>query len=131
LHRQPAKAEVVTIAIDLADARHQVMQVRLGALNTSSLRVQFLRPPFCQHWRWCPICQAGTMCSHSMRAARLAFCVDVAAGFQVHAVAGVFAAAIELGGLWGVELPGDFLASLNVRGAWAWAVKVKNSNTQR
>jgi hypothetical protein len=35
------------------------------------------------------------------------FAWDVAAGFQVNAVAGVFAASIELGGLWRVQLPGN------------------------
>ena len=30
--RQPAEAEVAAVAIDLADARHQVVQVGLGAL---------------------------------------------------------------------------------------------------
>ncbi|MNG13336.1 hypothetical protein D3C84_970090 [compost metagenome] len=33
----------------------------------------------------------------------------IAAGGQVHAIAGVFAATVELGGLRCVEFPGDFL----------------------
>ena len=37
------------------------------------------------------------------------FARDITAGFQVDAVAGVFATAVELGGLRRVELPGNLL----------------------
>ena len=36
------------------------------------------------------------------------FAWNVATGFQVYAIACVFASAIELSGLWCVELPGNF-----------------------
>ncbi|MNN85159.1 hypothetical protein D3C81_2024150 [compost metagenome] len=47
---QHAQSEVAAIAVDLADAPHQVVQVRLGAVEHRVVG-QFLRPPFCQHCR--------------------------------------------------------------------------------
>lgn len=37
------------------------------------------------------------------------FTRHITAGREIHPVTGVFAAAIKFGGLWGVQLPGNFL----------------------
>jgi len=59
------------------------------------------------------------------------FAWNIAASFQIHPVAGVLAAAIELGGLWGVELPGDFLGFAESSGRLGVSVDGKKQATHR
>ena len=121
LHWQPAKAEVVAIAIDLADAGYQVVQVGFRALEDSiGTRAVFasavlpalaLMPDLPSRDNMLPLDACGPV---------RVLTWDVAAGFQVYPVTRVFAAAIELSGLRGVEFPGDFLGF--TEGTWGLGV---------
>lgn len=96
--------------INLADARHEVVQVGFGAFEHVVMPRTVLTPAILPALALMPdLPGRHDMFPLDARGAVSVFAWDVAAGFQVHAVARVFAAAIELGGLRCVERPGDFL----------------------
>lgn len=96
--------------INLADARHQVVQVGFGALEHIVIARAVLAPTVLPALALVPdLPGRNNMLPLDARGAAGVLAGDITAGLQVHAVAGVFAAAIELGGLRRIELPGDFL----------------------
>lgn len=102
--------KTVLSRINLADARYQVMQVRLGTLEHVIVARAVLAPTILPALALMPDLPGwNNVLPFDARSAVGIFARDVATGFQVNAVAGVFAAAIKLGGLRGVQLPGDFL----------------------
>lgn len=102
--------KTVLSRINLADARHQVVQVGFGTLEHFIVARAVLAPPVLPALALMPDLPGwNNVLPFDARGAVGIFARDVATGFKVHAITGVFAAAIELGGLWGVELPGDFL----------------------
>lgn len=96
--------------INLADARHQVVQVGFGALEHVVVTRAVLAPAILPALTLMPdLPRWNDVLPFDACGAVGVFAWDVATALQIHTVAGVFATAIELGGLWGVELPGDFL----------------------
>lgn len=96
--------------INLPNAGHQVVQVGFGALESLVIARAVLAPAVLPTLALMPDLPGrnDVLPFDSCRTVGV-LTWDVAAGFQVHTVAGVLATAIELGGLWGVEFPGDFL----------------------
>lgn len=102
--------KTVLSRINLPDARHQVVQVGLCTLEhiiaARTVLASTVLPALAlmsdlPGWNdMLPFDACGTVGI---------FAWDVPAGFQIHPVAGVFTAAVKLCGLWGIELPGDFL----------------------
>lgn len=96
--------------INLADARYQVVQVGFGAFEHVIMARTVFAPAVLPAAALMPdLPGRHNVLPLDARRAVGVFARNVTTGFQVDTVAGVFAAAIELGGLWGVELPGDFL----------------------
>ncbi|MND86200.1 hypothetical protein D3C80_781530 [compost metagenome] len=105
---QPAKAEVAAIAIDFANAGHQVVQISLGllvnrvvagaVLATALLPALALMADLPGRNNMLPL-DAG--CAFGI------FTWHITAGCKVHPVTGVLAATVKLGGLGRVEFPGD------------------------
>ncbi|MNF94258.1 hypothetical protein D3C84_769630 [compost metagenome] len=110
LLRQPAEAEVAAVAIDLADAGHQVVQVGLGLLVGRVVSRTVFSPTLLPALTlMADLPRRDNVLPLDARGALGVFARHIPAGCEVHLVAGVFAAAIELGGLRGIQLPGDFL----------------------
>src|SRR5690606_38657708 len=107
---QPGEGEVAAVAVELADARHQVEQVGLGTaaglVATRALRPSALLPA-------APLVadESGRHQVLPLDARRplRVLARSVAAAAQVHALAAVAAAAVELERLWGIQAPGDLL----------------------
>ena len=102
--------KTVLSRINFADARHQVMQVCLGALEHLIMARAVFSPSVLPALAQIPDLPGRyDVFPLNARGAVGVFAGDVTAGFQVDPVTGVFAAAIEFSGLRRVELPGDFL----------------------
>lgn len=110
LYRQPAKTEIVSVAIHLADARHQVVQVGFGPLVDRVLAGAVLAPAILPALAlMADLPGRNNVFPFNTCRPVGVFARDIAAGFQVYPVAVVFAAAIELRGLRFIQFPGDFL----------------------
>lgn len=101
--------KTVLSRINLADAGHQIVQVSFSDLEDRVVTCAVFSATFLPALslvtdlpRRNDVLPLDTGCAVSV------FARDITTGFEVNPVAAVFTAAVELGGLWCVEPPGDF-----------------------